>query len=108
MTIEITVLVSALSVAIALYFGLSTKRRNDRTDAQKEGADMTTVVVKLETISSGVNEIKSDLRNVRDDVNATRERLIVCEQSTKQAHKRLDEMCNVRHRSTTPKKAEGE
>lgn len=108
MTIEISVLLGLASLALALYFGLATKRRNDRSDAQKEGADMTTVVVKLETISSGVNEIKSDLRNVRDDVNATRERLIVCEQSTKQAHKRLDEMCNVRHRSTTPKKAEGE
>lgn len=96
MTIELTVLISALGVAFALYFGLSTKRRNDRTDAQKEGADMTTVVVKLEAISSGVNEIKADLRNVREDVNATRERLIVCEQSIKQAHKRLDEITSGR------------
>lgn len=93
MTIEVSVLLGAASLALALYFGLATKRRNDRSDAQKEGADMTTVVVKLETISSGVNEIKADLRNVREDVNATRERLIVCEQSTKQAHKRLDDMC---------------
>jgi len=108
MTIEVSVLLGAGSLALALYFGLATKRRNDRSDAQKEGADMTTVVVKLETISSGVNEIKADLRNVREDVNATRERLIVCEQSTKQAHKRLDEMCSARRRSATPKKAEGE
>lgn len=93
MTIEVTVLLSALGVAFAIYFGLKSNRRTQKTDDQREAADMTTVVVKLETISSGVNEIKADLRNVREDVNATRERLIVCEQSTKQAHKRLDDIC---------------
>lgn len=92
MTVEVTVLLSALGVAFAIYFGLCTRRRNDRTDAQKDSSAMTTVVVKLESISSGVNEIKADLRNVREDVNATRERLIVCEQSAKQAHKRIDEL----------------
>ena len=102
MTIEVSVLLGLASLALALYFGLATKRRNDRTDAQKEGSDMTTVVVKLEDISSGINEIKADLRNVREDVNATRERLIVCEQSTKQAHKRLDDICARRRKSTQP------
>lgn len=97
MTIEMSLLITGVALAFSVYFGLSSKRRNDRSDAQKEGSDMTTVVVKLETISSGVNEIKADLRNVREDVNATRERLIVCEQSSKQAHKRLDEICGEIH-----------
>ncbi|MEA4999308.1 MAG: hypothetical protein VB087_07985 [Candidatus Limiplasma sp.] len=96
MTVELTVLVSLFALISGAYFGGATKRRNDRKDAQQESTAMTTVMVKLEAIGSGVNEIKADIRNVRDDVNATRERLIVCEQSTKQAHKRLDDITSRR------------
>lgn len=93
MTIEVALLLTGVSACAAVYFGIASKRRGDKADARQDNTAMTTVMVKLETISSGVNEIKADIRNVREDVNATRERLIVCEQSTKQAHKRLDEMC---------------
>lgn len=92
MTIEVALLLTGVSVCAAVYFGICAKRRSDQSDVRRDSTDMTTVVVKLESISSGVNEIKADLRNVREDVNATRERLIVCEQSAKQAHKRIDEL----------------
>ena len=91
MTIEVALLLTGTSVCAAVYFGICAKRRNDKADARQDNTTMTTVMVKLETIGAGVNEIKADIRNVREDVNATRERLIVCEQSVKQAHKRLDE-----------------
>jgi len=94
MTIEVALLLTGISVCAAVYFGISAKRRSDKADARQENTAMTTVMVKLETIGAGVNEIKADIRNVREDVNATRERLIVCEQSTKQAHKRLDDICH--------------
>ena len=93
MTIEIALLLTGVSVCAAVYFGIASKRRSDRADTRQDSTAMTTVMVKLETIGAGVNEIKADIRNVREDVNATRERLIVCEQSTKQAHKRLDDIC---------------
>jgi septation ring formation regulator EzrA len=90
MTIELTILVSVVSVCFAIYFGMRTQQRGDRAAAQKETADMTTVVVKLENIATGITEIKSELRNVKDDVKENRERLIKVEASAKQAHKRLD------------------
>lgn len=94
MTVELTILLTGLSVAAALYFGIVAKRRSDRADIRQDSTAMTTVMVKLETIGAGVNEIKADIRNVREDINATRERLIVCEQSTKQAHRRIDDICS--------------
>ena len=51
---------------------------------------MTTLIVKLENINNGVNEIKSDMRNMRNDIQDLRDRLIIVEQSTKSAHHRLD------------------
>ncbi len=96
MTIELTIILSVLSVAAAIYFGLAGKRRNDQQDTRRETSDMTTVVVKLENIGNGVNEIKSDLRNIREDVTENRERIVAVEASAKQAHKRLDELAGVR------------
>ena len=92
MTIEITILLSAVSVAAALVFGIRTQGRNSRSDAQKDAAQMTTVIVKLENISMGIADIKSELANVKSDVYDARERLAQVESSAKQAHKRVDSM----------------
>ena len=53
---------------------------------------MTTVVVKLENIESGVSEIKSDIRNTKSEVQDVRDRLIIVEERAKSAHKRLDDL----------------
>ena len=45
---------------------------------------------KLDEISSDTKDIKSDLRNVKSDISSINERLIIVEQSTKSAHKRID------------------
>lgn len=96
MTIELAILLSVVSVSAALYFGISSKKRCDKTDAQKDSAEMATVIVKLENIGNGVNEIKADMRNMREEVAATRERVVAVEASAKQAHKRIDELAGTR------------
>lgn len=90
MTIEVALLISAVSVAFALYFGISNLKRNNKQDTANDAAQLTTVIVKLETISSGVTEIKSELKNVKNDIQDLRDRLIIVEQSTKSAHHRID------------------
>lgn len=92
MTIEVTLLISGLSVSLALYFGLHSVKRNNRTDTQKETADMTTVIVKLENIGTGITEIKGEMRSMKADAQESRERIVKVEESAKQAHKRLDEL----------------
>ena len=57
---------------------------------------MTTVIVKLENIGTGITEIKSEMTNVKNDIKEDRERLIRVEDSAKQAHKRLDELYRQR------------
>lgn len=92
MTIELSLLIAGLSLAFAVYQGISNMKRNKRTDDREEAAQMTTVIVKLENINTGVTEIKAEIRNLKTDIQELRDRLIIVEQSTKSAHHRIDGM----------------
>ena len=99
MSIELTVLISVVSVSFAIFFGLKSARRADKADDQKETADMTTVAVRLETIRDGVNEIKSEmkslrdeLKSLRDEVRDVREQAAKTQESLKSAWNRINEL----------------
>lgn len=92
MSIEVALLISAVSLAFALYKGISDSKRNHKKDVQDDTTALTTVIVKLETISNGVTEIKSEMNNIKSELKESRERIIKVEESSKQAHKRLDSL----------------
>lgn len=92
MTIEVALLISGVSLAFGIYQGVSNLKRNKASDDKKEASEMTAVIVKLESIGTGVTEIKLDMKNIRADIQELRERLVVVEQSSKQAHHRIDEV----------------
>lgn len=90
MTVEVALLISLVSVGFAVYSGIANLKRNGKKDTAEDAAQLTTVIVKLENINTGITEIKAEMKNVKSDVQELRDRLIVVEQSTKSAHKRLD------------------
>lgn len=90
MTIEIALVISALSLIFAVYSGVTSMKRSAKYDDTKEATELTTVIVKLENISNGIAEIKNEMGNIKIDVKDLRNRLIIVEQSLKQAHKRID------------------
>lgn len=92
MTIEVALVISALSLAFGIYQGVSNMKRNQKSDNVKEATQMTTVIVKLENIGAGISDIKSDMRNVKDEVRELRDRIIAVENSAKHAHHRIDEI----------------
>lgn len=65
-------------------------RRNKEADDRKGATEMTTVIVKLESIGKDTSEIKNELRSVKEDVQGLRERVAIGEQSCKSLHKRVD------------------
>ena len=90
MQIEVTVLISAISLLIAFIVAIVNIRdRNSNTD-RESASQITTLIVKLENIADGINEIKSDMRNVKSDVQDLRERLAIVENISKSAHHRID------------------
>ena len=92
MKIEIALLISGITMAFGIYTGIAAIKRHYKADNRRESAEMTMVIVKLEGISEGRSEIKSELSHVKADIKDITERLIVAEQSVKMAHKRLNEL----------------
>ena len=67
----------------------SRSRDNDlRTEAQREA----TINVKLDNISTGVQSLHTDIKTEQKARAELSERVAKVEESTKQAHKRIDEL----------------
>ena len=92
MTIEIALVISAVSLAFGIYSGVSNLRIARRKETQSDATTLTTVIVKLENINNVCAEIKSDISSLKADIKDVSERLVIVEQSAKSAHKRIDEM----------------
>lgn len=96
MTIEAALVISAVSLAFGIYSGMSNMKRNQRSDNQKEASEMTTVIVKLENISNGIVEIKSEFNGMKSEIKEMRDRLITTEQSLKSAWKRIEDIDGIK------------
>lgn len=98
MTIEIALLVSAVSAGFSVYSVVSSKARNDRKDTENETEEKTAahtlLATKLEHIEENVKDIKNDSRELRKEVRELRERVVAVEASMKSYHKRLDGMAD--------------
>lgn len=82
----------ALIALIGCIVGLAGWLRNHDTDNEKETSNMTTVIVKLENIRVSISDLKLDLKRTAEDLQSIDRRLTVVEESTKQAHKRINEI----------------
>ncbi|MCM3600623.1 hypothetical protein M3175_07760 [Robertmurraya korlensis] len=99
MTIEIGLALTILSVVIALqgYQLNKQKHRDEQTEKQtkeekddaKESAE---IKAQLGYISKGVDDIRIDLKANERQMAALGERVTRVEESSKQAHKRLDNL----------------
>lgn len=89
--------VSVISVALAIYAAIRTNRKELKEETKNDTVEMTTLIVKLENINAGINEIKSDFRTMKTDLDSLRERVARIDESTKAAHKRLDGHCAIDH-----------
>lgn len=84
------IVISIASLIVAAIVGFSNLRRSNNTDTSRQAAEMTTVIVKLETLNNNISEVKADVRNLGAVYQEIREKLIIVEQSAKSAHRRLD------------------
>lgn len=90
MTIEVGTLIAIAGSILGIVFGYAGHQRAEKTNTKQDASEMTTVIVKLESIGNGVNEIKAEMTNAKNDIKENRERIIKVEESAKQAHKRVD------------------
>ena len=87
---EGSTIISLCSLIIAMVVAFSNIRNKNYVNDRESASQITTLIVKLENIADGINEIKSEMKSMKSDVDDLRERLIRVEQSTKSAHHRMD------------------
>lgn len=92
MNMEMSILISSLSVAFAIYFGISTKNRNTKKDTQEEAGRDAAMMAKMENIQTTLIEFKTELKGYREEVDSVKEQGIRNEESLKSLHKRVDKV----------------
>ena len=68
MTIELSLLFSGVSIAFAIFFGISTRNRNVKKDTQEEARKDATVLTKLENIQTAITEVKTEMNGYRNEI----------------------------------------
>ncbi|WP_160688298.1 hypothetical protein [Clostridium sp. C2-6-12] len=87
-TISIALLCSVIGVCITI----ATFTRNRTKDAQTETKEGAIMAAKLDFISQGVNNIQVKMEAQEGKMGTMNERITRVEESTKSAHKRIDDI----------------
>lgn len=90
----IAILISIVSVVFSIFFCMKNNKRTDTKDIEERVKQNTKINMKLDNINSTTQDIKSQLSSVRSDIQKHNDKLIVLDQSCKQAHKRIDEIAS--------------
>lgn len=85
-------IVAAAASVCAIIFGYLTFTRNRDTDKKEDAKNDATLLTEIGYIKANTDEIKSEQKEQRKTNLEVITRLTAVEESTKQAHKRLDEL----------------
>jgi peptidoglycan hydrolase CwlO-like protein len=95
--LEIQVLIPVLTVgctAGGLLIGFLTFNRNRDKDVRNDASKSAVIETELRNISLGIDSIRIDIKANERRVSELSERVIRVEESSKQAHKRIDHIEN--------------
>lgn len=90
MQVEIAYLISIVSLAFSVFFGLKSSKHTDTKDIEERVKDNTRINMKLDAIAGTTQEIKSEISTMREEINKHNDKIIKLEQSLKSTHHRLD------------------
>lgn len=90
MTIELSILISIVSVSFAVFFGLKSSKKADREDIAARVERETKLDMKLAEIGNDVKEVKETVRTIQNDVKDHEGRIAKLEASYTRLHERVD------------------
>ena len=82
---------SIVSAALGVAISWAVFQRQRRKDTEEDGKDRGYIASDIGYIKAGVDDLKRESRETRHDVGELSTRVARCEESCKQAHKRIDE-----------------
>lgn len=92
MQVEIAYIISIVSLAFSVFFGLKSSKHTDTKDIEERVKDNTRINMKLDAIAGTTQEIKSEISTMREEINKHNDKIIKLEQILKSAHHRLDNL----------------
>lgn len=78
--------------AVAVLLSLAALLLNSRKETRQDAAGTARLEAKLDSISSGVEDIRVETRSMRSRMDGLAERVSAVESSVKSAHHRLDQL----------------
>lgn len=90
MAIEVSLILSVISVSFAIYFGLKNSKRSDTKDIEERVKANTEINYKLDTVLNTTKEIKDEVSDLKKVVNGHGEAIVRLEASYKSEHRRID------------------
>ncbi len=91
-TALIVSLFSVASATIGVLISWLVFSRSRKKDTEKEGENRGIMASDIGYIKAGIDDLKRDIRETRHDMGELSTRLTRCEESCKQAHRRIDEV----------------
>lgn len=83
---------SVVSAALGVLISWLVFSRQKKKDTEKEGENRGVMASDIGYIKAGVDDLKRETRETRHDMGELSTRVARCEESCKQAHKRIDEV----------------
>lgn len=94
MTVEVALIISIVSVAFSVFFGLKNYRRADTKEIEERVRENTTINFKLDNIGKDVITIKEEVQDLKRVVQTHGEDIVMLKASYKSEHKRIDEIAD--------------
>lgn len=88
MSIEMSLLFGAIGTVLGVLGAIITMKK----DSKNQGASEASISSKVDYIARGVDDIRLDLKDQARKIESQNERLIRVEESSKQAHKRINKL----------------
>lgn len=94
MTVEVALLISIVSVAFSIFFGLKSNKMTDTKDIEERTRERTELNCKLDMIASGTQEIKEQISSLMRDVQRHGDRLTQVEGEVQHTNDYLEKLHN--------------
>lgn len=96
MTVEVMTVITVISVALGIYGTIVGLRRNKTQDDKSDASQITTVIVKLENITTELleikNEFRTEIKNIKAQSTENTKDIIRIDESLKSCWNVINEM----------------
>lgn len=92
MKIDLSSLISVISVLIAIISITMAIKNSIKKDTKDDVSQSTSMMIELKYISSGISEIKNQITNLKEDIDQLRDKTIVHGESIKEIFRKITAM----------------